>query len=394
MDRQNNIQRIGILGAGKVGIVFAQLALKAGYEVAIAGSGDISKIALSVKVLAPNAKVYRPEEIAAHSDAVILALPLGKYTTIPKHTLANKLVIDAMNYWWETDGKRSDLSASDVSTSEIVQSFLVNSRVVKAFNHMGYHALHDESAEPNAKQRKAIALAGDNEHDINKVSNIINNFGFDAVYVGPLAAGAILQPGNVLFGANFTAQKLRATAAQLHELLIFSTSLLSLTKPNPQLDALQAHEWFKCDNNTTLTLMGNAPHEIKPSTIENELNTFKEFVQLESLGAQYTRLIRYGSRAIGVIWIETYDTAELNGPSIHIMIGDKKFRNKGVGQWALERMLTFAKNSLHYTTMHSRHLSSNAAAAQLLQGVDFKKSGKPYLDTNGLTWQNVHKINL
>lgn len=47
------IQRVGIIGAGKVGIVLAGLALDAGYTVRISGSGSVKKIALTIKTLVP-----------------------------------------------------------------------------------------------------------------------------------------------------------------------------------------------------------------------------------------------------------------------------------------------------------------------------------------------------
>ena len=201
--------KIGILGAGKLGITLAQLVQKAGYEVYIAGSGNPSKIALSVEVLAPGAQAVAATEAAQFSDIVILALPLGKYTQLPAAELSGKIVIDAMNYWWEVDGPRSDIMPDDQSSSEAIQSFLPHSRVVKALNHMGYHDLHDETKPAGEPERKAIAIAGDRELDVAVVSKLIDTLGFNPLPIGALAAGRKLEPGNPAFGANLNTTDLQ-----------------------------------------------------------------------------------------------------------------------------------------------------------------------------------------
>jgi predicted dinucleotide-binding enzyme len=211
---------IGILGAGKVGTVLARLAIAAGYPVLIASSRPPAAIELTIDVLAHGAEATTASDAAGRADIVILALPLGKAVpldgveTLPVDQLRGKIVIDAMNYWWEVDGVRPDLTGDDVTTSELVAAALPGSRVVKAFNHMGYHDL-DEGARPTGDpDRKAIALSGDDVAANDVVADLIDSLGFDPVDLGLLVEGAVLQPGRELFGANLGAAEIRDVVEQ------------------------------------------------------------------------------------------------------------------------------------------------------------------------------------
>ena len=192
---------IGIAGAGKLGITLAQIARESGYEVLVATSKPAEKIELTVSVLAPGAQAVSLQELGEKADIIILALPLSKYQNLPREIFLGKLVIDAMNYWWEVDGENDYYFANQTTTSESVAAYLNGSTVVKAFNHMGYHDLATESKK-QGDDKKVIALAGNDSESLKVVEELIIDFGFLPLLIGDLASGAVLEPGTPLFGAN------------------------------------------------------------------------------------------------------------------------------------------------------------------------------------------------
>ena len=189
---------IGILGAGKLGTVLARIAVAAGYEVRIAGSGDPKYIALSVDVSARGANPTTAAAALDGADLVILAVPLHRVDSLPSEALAGRIVIDATNYWAAVDGALPEYTTAPGGTSSVVASKFPDARIVKALGHVAYQEL---DAHARDAQRIALGIASDDTDAADVVAEFVDGLGFEPVRIGTLANGVGLQPGSRAFGA-------------------------------------------------------------------------------------------------------------------------------------------------------------------------------------------------
>jgi 8-hydroxy-5-deazaflavin:NADPH oxidoreductase len=194
--------RLAVLGAGHVGPVIARLAIKAGYLVAIATSGDPEDMALITELVIPGAQPRWVSDAVADADIVVLAIPLHRFLHIDPAPLGGKLVIDAMNYWPASDGVLKPFEEG--GSSEIVAQRLAGSTVVKALNHIGYHELEDRARPAGAPDRLAVGVAGDDPAAAAAIAGLVDRIGYDPVCLESLRAGRVLQPGGPVFGAVLT----------------------------------------------------------------------------------------------------------------------------------------------------------------------------------------------
>jgi 8-hydroxy-5-deazaflavin:NADPH oxidoreductase len=193
--------KIAVLGAGHVGPAIARLALDAGHSVGIATSGNPGDLALVTQLLIPGAEPLWAIDAIARADIVVLAMPLHRFLRMDPNDLSGKLVIDAMNYWPPSDGRLPPpFDDESIGTSEVVAERLPDATVVKTLNHVGYHELETYARPHGSVDRRALGVAGDAPDAVNTVSTFVDRIGYDAVAVGPLSAGRVLQPGGPVFG--------------------------------------------------------------------------------------------------------------------------------------------------------------------------------------------------
>ncbi|WP_147108273.1 NADPH-dependent F420 reductase [Nesterenkonia populi] len=198
---------VGILGAGRAGTAIARTLLAAGIDVDICSTRPPKALQHHLKIYAPGANPVRPEMIAERTrvsgpGVVVLAVPHEDLDEVDPETTAGTVLIDATNTWHDEllPGWLQAAIDEQLPTSQAIAGHFRRSTVVKALNHISHHELQD-AAQPDlpTAQRRALALAADDDQARARAMGLLVRMGFDPVSIGSLAVSGLMDPDGPLF---------------------------------------------------------------------------------------------------------------------------------------------------------------------------------------------------
>ncbi|WP_165831836.1 FAD/NAD(P)-binding protein [Brachybacterium endophyticum] len=197
-------QELEIVGAGKIGTAIARQAVRSGLHVHVHSSRDPRSLRARIPgAVAPSAAAR--SAAATPGEIVVLTMPFHAVFDLDPAEFEGTVVIDATNPWGEQDVAAIESAreryGAELSSSELVAAHLRSSRVAKALNHIGYHDLEDHTRPAGAEDRRALAVACDDEPTAAAVGDLLDRLGFDAVLVDGLAQARHLEPDGAVFGS-------------------------------------------------------------------------------------------------------------------------------------------------------------------------------------------------
>lgn len=203
---------IGIIGAGYVGRSLAGAGMNAGHKVMISNSRGPHTLYSECGVIGCTAGTV--DEAARFADIAIVAITMKHYKAVPVEPLVGKIVIDTNNYYPGRDDAISPLNSNQTTSSEMLATHLPKSKVVKAFNAILMPHFDRDGQPAGSRDRRALPLAGDDAEAKKIVAELHDQFGFDAVDVGPLSEGWRFQPGTPAYCIRFNREWIRRALAE------------------------------------------------------------------------------------------------------------------------------------------------------------------------------------
>ncbi len=200
--------RIGVIGSGHIGGAIGGLWVKSGHPV-LFSSRHPEEIKDLVAGLGPLARAGTVAQAIAFGDVVFIGIPYGAVPQLGRDyddALKGKIVIDACNAVAARDGAITDeVDRNGVGVTS--EKYLPGTRLVRAFNTLGYTIFTREANRPDPKL--AVPIAGDDPEAVRVAEGLVRDAGFEPVLVGKLADARRFQRGTPLYGQAVSAAELK-----------------------------------------------------------------------------------------------------------------------------------------------------------------------------------------
>lgn len=194
--------KIGIIGAGRIGLALTKHFVSAGHQLIIANSRGPESLSEIASSIGSNVTAATLADVAKNAEIIVLSAPWAKLRQIAASLpeLKGKIIIDTTNNIINTTPfTLDDIGAS--TTGEIVAKLFPGAKIVKAFNTLPAAVL-DQSPNETVGNR-VIFISGDDKTAKNEIAALISDIGFVPVDLGTMDIGGKLQAvGASLSGVN------------------------------------------------------------------------------------------------------------------------------------------------------------------------------------------------
>lgn len=204
--------KIGVIGSGNIGGNLGKHWAKAGHEV-LFSSRHPEQLNDIVREAGGNSKAVSIEKaFEANADVYLLAVPfnaIDRLSELYAGEYGGKVIIDATNPYPERDGAMAqEVRDSNRNASEYTAMKFNTAKTSKAFNTI--KADHLKNRAFNNTDKLAIPYAAQDHESKEITRKLIEDIGFDAVYLGDLTKTKIMDPDQKIYGQSVDRQKLES----------------------------------------------------------------------------------------------------------------------------------------------------------------------------------------
>ncbi|MYF69812.1 MAG: NADPH-dependent F420 reductase [Proteobacteria bacterium] len=190
---------IAIVGTGEVGSALGPEFAAQGHEI-VYGSRDPDRdfVRELVARTGGGASATSQADAVAGADIVVLAVPWYAVEEVVASIgdLSGKIVIDPTNPRMVGDDGLRDF-AVDPSNAEWIQRWAPQSRVVKAFNTMGWESMVDPESTGGPV---TVPIVGDDPEAKAIVSGLIEGMGLEPIDLGPVRYAHVVEGMYIVWG--------------------------------------------------------------------------------------------------------------------------------------------------------------------------------------------------
>lgn len=203
--------KIGIIGSGKIGGNLGKSWAKAGHKV-LFSSRHPEELSSLVKEAGENAEALSiANTFKENADVYLLSMPfkaINEISELYADNYSNAVIIDATNPYPERDGELAqEVRDANYNASEYTAMKFVTAKTIKAFNTIKAEHLKDYAFRTSDKL--TIPYAAQDLDSIKIGKQLIEDIGFDALYIGNLSDTNIMDPDKAIYGKSLQHNNLK-----------------------------------------------------------------------------------------------------------------------------------------------------------------------------------------